>query len=1802
MSVYTTDHDEDNPFDNPPSDEENESELVELQAEDFADYVQRLDTVQNEQLQKEEQKIIQLWKARNSVLSQLESTKQPISLQTNDNISISEVESHYDDNESIISQQTNYSKCSEKDQSKSSSFSFSTRLRNKQSCIISPLPPPTSSFVNRNINNRNGYASSVTSNDQYDDRSSGVGSLTLSPVPSPVMWRSEKVLGRGSCSSSIDYDHINIGEARLVKPYNRTNTCSESDIFKDVNKSKENGFFANIRARMEATAASTNSSDTPISFDDQYINVPLLSNAKKSHFDYDEEFDYHQTYILPKLIQEEKERRTQETTIDFSFKIGLDEPISNTDMDGTVIEDEPYLSIIVDNNNNGLKRVCSIFDQHQLIYNRENILHDQWYYGLISYTFLLKQSVKMVNSSVMKLLQQQLKHSDTFWLSNGLKKRPIFNDSFFNIDETSSMPSNGIKSTSTVNCQTTGALVETESSDIAATRLNKYRQLARCFFYINCQMEWASGALIAMNLFSAYEKLSKQPHEKWELRFREDFVDFIYQPKGKANQNCEYIKRLQANFIDKSVIITTNSDGFVLYIQMKGNIIELINHEPWWVARKHREQNKPVMSPRQAIQRQANGDKPLPFCSTIRVSIKVSRVKDSSQRKNDRRYKNQTIDEYEFLMDRILINNIRVAFREFLAFFYRHRIQICFAGSITDLSFKLSSCRIEQPIFNTFIKNYSWQMLISLGYRFQQQVTQKFIDYFKTIETDDEFYQIALYIWRRAKEYHFVNTYEELMKYSERQKENGQEKRASSSHVSLLMNQSRNRAHTPSVTITPTTICVKPFKLAKTNRVIREPKFGCVFNFCLVEVREETGEQLQANYFGTLRSKFDDYLKYGFQLTNDRVYRHLHHSQSQLKDKQYWFYWHDEINKTNLSFDEAYKWMGDFGNERVVAKQSARIAQCFTSSEATIRVPQEKTEIIDDIERNGYIFTDGVGTFSSRLRDEICYKMGFRRKFSVMQIRYGGCKGTVSVNPDLDYTEKQLILRKSMHKFISTHDTLELCKVSAPPNIFIAIYKYKNYIKNLGPIHLNRQVIALLESRHIPHSTFLLLQNQHLLSLVESLLYLPSTYELLHEHLLPHLQLRDLILTAQIDLIHEPFFRQLITTMCKHEIKRIQDKTRIQISQNSGRNMFGIVDETATLQYGQVFCQYTVLGTERLDDLTGRNGTRGYNQEEIKKVVVGKIVVTKNPCHHPGDLRTFEAVDVPKLRHLVDCIVFPQLGERPHPNEISGSDLDGDEYAVYWHPDLIPTTDNFPPYEYDSQEKPQKLDRPVTRDDIRRIVLEISEQDALGRLSNLHLAYTDKYNIRHRDAMLIAAAIAEEVDAAKTGKHPLTENQIAELACKLNNERADFFNRPKQYDLYASSNAIGILFRAIRRSEPGWLKINRCLHTKTTIGLIQSSHVSAHVQIDPLLVHPLAHSYHDEAEYLFKIYHDQISDIMYVYHFHSEVDLICKFDSQQQIMSKQLDIADSAQVELTRLMNHIRNLFNNCELRTHHQLKCSCEKCDEQRMACASACYIVTYEQPYTKKILSFAWLFASWLVKLRRANLEKQNLSYLPSNYFLVGQALFRSFLLLIENQSLRFVVDFNSSLNKDSCLLQLNNDNRIKKSIYIRVHLMEWAMLEIVTGWLDRQEIFSTWKHSSKTAMRPIVLIRTWKHITTQFIFAQYQPKTCSELLLLQNRFLSKQQLTITNDKGTTVNLTLPKFASSPPISSFPTVSSWWSDEMACKFYKLFLKLTAQCSRIHILSDSSQRMDLAHLNEYLTLGLLSIAAENEFGNVTWQ
>ena len=93
-------------------------------------------------------------------------------------------------------------------------------------------------------------------------------------------------------------------------------------------------------------------------------------------------------------------------------------------------------------------------------------------------------------------------------------------------------------------------------------------------------------------------------------------------------------------------------------------------------------------------------------------------------------------------------------------------------------------------------------------------------------------------------------------------------------------------------------------------------------------------------------------------------------------------------------------------------------------------------------------------------------------------------------------------------------------------------------------------------------------------------------------------------------------------------------------------------------------------------------------------------------CAAAGDVRVFDAVDCPALHHMCDCIVFPSKGDRPHPNELSGSDLDGDMYHAIWGSNLIPKQDNKPPMEYAST-KAEQSSRDITSEDMLRFLKQV---------------------------------------------------------------------------------------------------------------------------------------------------------------------------------------------------------------------------------------------------------------------------------------------------------------------------------------------------------------------------------------------------------------------------------------------------------------------------------------------------------------
>ena len=186
----------------------------------------------------------------------------------------------------------------------------------------------------------------------------------------------------------------------------------------------------------------------------------------------------------------------------------------------------------------------------------------------------------------------------------------------------------------------------------------------------------------------------------------------------------------------------------------------------------------------------------------------------------------------------------------------------------------------------------------------------------------------------------------------------------------------------------------------------------------------------------------------------------------------------------------------------------------------------------------------------------------------------------------------------------------------------------------------------------------------------------------------------------------------------------------------------------------------------------------------------------------------------------------------------------------------------------------------------------------------------------------------------------------------------------------ASSWAIlGQLFRSAKRFEPNWLTIQT---PPTTV---------SPYPIDPLLVHDLHDKYMQFAADLSRIYRESIMDIMYVYRFSSDIDLLCRFDSSspqyKTPMTKQKTesaclIADSAQVEYKQLIQRIRRLFNQDS--DQQNMSRTSKSNLEMRMAKASALYIFCYtDTSHARRILSLPWLFADSLIETRKLNIKNQ-------------------------------------------------------------------------------------------------------------------------------------------------------------------------------------------------------------------------------------
>ncbi|GAA5979086.1 hypothetical protein JCM5350_007061 [Sporobolomyces pararoseus] len=578
------------------------------------------------------------------------------------------------------------------------------------------------------------------------------------------------------------------------------------------------------------------------------------------------------------------------------------------------------------------------------------------------------------------------------------------------------------------------------------------------------------------------------------------------------------------------------------------------------------------------------------------------------------------------------------------------------------------------------------------------------------------------------------------------------------------------------VTLTPTSFILGGPNLESSNSIVR--KYGRPENFLRVAIRNEDGTLLERSSSSIVDSRFKRLFIEGFELAG-RKWEFLAWSASALKNQACFFVSPFEVDGKIYTPAVIHEEIGDFKGDptaRIPAKYFARISQAFTSSRPSIALrPDQIIQLPDLVSETGSLFSDGVGTISPSLAEDVKAALGIGaeggRSFTCFQVRIGGAKGMLQVDPSL--AGKQIGLRPSQIKFKSSSSSLEIA------DTFIAKTGF-----------LNRPLIKLLEDLDVSATPLLKLQKSATERIRKSRGKLSSAIRLLEDWTLSHssrlsstLSFLDLEKSTSQAGFSNPFVSQLLDAAVIHVLRDVKYKSRIPLP--GCYNLVGVVDISDTLEEDEIYAK-----------IQHSDGKIEY--------LKGEIAISRSPTNHPGDVRRVRAVgNLPagrgeRIRDLVNCVVFPAKGERSLPSMLAGGDLDGDLYLLLTESSGLLPKSFSSPAAYDAA-PPTRLDRDATMEDGIDFFFEYASRDLTAMVATRQLLLADFYpeGLFHPDCLKLAQLHSDSVDYVKSGT-PVPISEVPRIPFKMKERggRPDFASLPGQ-DSYLSPRALGQLYRAI---------------------------------------------------------------------------------------------------------------------------------------------------------------------------------------------------------------------------------------------------------------------------------------------------------------------------------------------------------------------------------------------------------------------
>ena len=506
--------------------------------------------------------------------------------------------------------------------------------------------------------------------------------------------------------------------------------------------------------------------------------------------------------------------------------------------------------------------------------------------------------------------------------------------------------------------------------------------------------------------------------------------------------------------------------------------------------------------------------------------------------------------------------------------------------------------------------------------------------------------------------------------------------------------------------ITPTYILFTPYVLDQGNRILRNFVKSINYSILCTFKMDSLEEARWNNKFLMEYIKF--ILSKGFYI-GEKNFRFFNYSQSQFRNMSCWLITEPEkvISK-----------IGDFSKIKQLSKYAARISQTLTTTIKTIKIPKDKIVNIPDKKSKDdkYTFSDGVGKISYILSKQIseCLKLDYVP--SCFQGRFLGCKGvwTTMWNDNTG----QIYCRDSQIKFHVEKEDLN----------YFELCDYSRYIQS----YLNRQIIILLSSLGIKDEKFRKKLEEYKNRLND------QNFVLGLIHYSEWNQMFRRMNYCGINRTNDRLVKSIIESNLDILYNDVKKKARIYVEESA--YVIGIMDEYNILEYGEAFLQI--------------------KRDNFNLILDKKCVVAKCPCLHPGDIRVLnfkkynkndESTKKYEIFHKYEnVIIFPSKGKRPHPDECSGSDLDGDNYFIFYDNDLIPMK-TIEPMSYLVDKKEEKLNKPFSINDVIQYFAEYTNLNNLGLIGDAHLALSDKLGAQSPIAIQIAKKFSKAVDAPKTG-------------------------------------------------------------------------------------------------------------------------------------------------------------------------------------------------------------------------------------------------------------------------------------------------------------------------------------------------------------------------------------------------------------------------------------------------------------------